>query len=671
MSGSGIARAVPAWLAAAFLAATVVAVLPATAGAYFAPGAQIVSVSPEKREQADDSTSAVDISDDGRYVVFQTRARNLFEDSDPDPPGQFRVGGIFRRDLQTGALELVAPGELRDESAPDDLLVRGALNPSVSADGRYVAFSTGWQLSAADTNTHIDVYVRDMSQPAGSAGAYRLVSALDGADTAAAWGAPATDRPGRNQGAELSPGSAISSDGSRVIFRTQEASNLPGGGAPTVAAQQVFVRDLNSRTTTLLTRDRNTAAPAGGGLAAAVISGDGNAVLWVGREAQAQTLFLAGEGPNPVYEYYLYRRLDQGPSAPTRRITGIADLDDPSCSPSSAIVDNPVATGPCYGPLAQVEAYVGGIVSQVPAISHDGWRIAFLTNATPRAQPQTGFGGDLYVTDMSPGVSRKAGTVELTREALGSIGANEPLEGVAISADGRWVALTTFRRTFSLPALRATGPARGDGGARELYLVDLASRTIERVLRSRGGGDSDGSVGVLPAVDGSGRRVAFLSAASNLFFGDANGRFDAFTADRLDAPPPEPEPPALPEPPVSVEDASDEPPVQVRSIVAGARKAKAGRVRVRIVAPVAGSLEISVRGRLPGAGGRPTGTARVLAGAERELKRRGTVTVEMKLKSAFRSRLRSAGRITAQATVELTSPDGDLYRRAVTVQFRR
>lgn len=657
-------------LLAALLAGALGA-LPSAADAYFAPGAQIVSVSPEKREQADDSTSAVDISDDGRYVVFQTRARNLFDDADPDPPGQFRVGGIFRRDLQTGALELVASGELRDEATPDDLLMRGALNPSVSADGRYVAFSTGWQLSAADTNTHIDVYVRDMSQPVGAPGAYRLVSALDGTDTAAAWGPPATDRPGRNQGAELSPGSAISSDGSRVIFRTQEASNLPGGGAPTVPAQQVFVRDLNSRTTTLLTRERTSGLPAGGGLAAAVISGDGNAALWVGREAQAQTVFLAGEGPNPTYEYYLYRRLDQGPSAPTRRITGIADLDDSSCSASATIVDNPSATGPCYGPLAQVEAYVGGIVSQVPAISHDGWRIAFLTNATPRAQPQTGFGGDLYVTDMSPGISRKAGTVELTREALGSIGANEPLEGVAISGDGRWVAVTTFRRTFSLPALRATGPARGDGSARELYVVDLASRTIERVLRARGGGDSDGSVGVLPSLDGSGRRATFLSAASNLFFGDANGRFDAFTADRLDAPPAEPEPPAPSEPPVSGGDAADDSPLEVRSIVAGARKAKPGRVRLRVVAPAAGSLQIAVRGRLPGAGGRPAGKARLLAAAEKERKRRGTVTVEMKLKSAFRSKLRSAGKITAQATVEFSASSGDLYRRIVTVQFRR
>lgn len=670
MSPRRVSSVASAFLTAALLGAAL-AVVPAAADAYFAPGAQIVSVSPEKREQADDATNAVDISGDGRYVVFQTRARNLFDDADPDPPGQFRVGGIFRRDLQTGALELVASGELRDEAAPDDLLVRGALNPSVSASGRFVAFSTGWPLTPGDTNTNVDVYVRDMSIPAGTPGAYRLVSALDGADTPAAWGLPAIDRPGRNPGAELSPGSAISADGNRVIFRTQEASNLPDGGAATVAAQQVFVRDIASRTTTLMTRDRDTGAPAGGGLAAAVISGDGNAALWVGREAPAQTLFLAGEGANPIYEHYLYRRLDQGPSAPTRRITGIVDLDDPSCSPSGTIVDNPAATGPCYGPLSQVEAYVGGISSQVPAISHDGWRIAYLTNASPRAQPQTGFGGDLYVTDMSPGVSRKAGTLELTREALGSIGANEPVEGVAISADGRWVALTTFRRTFSLPALRATGAPRGDGSARELYLVDLSDRTIERVLRSGGGGDSDGSVGVLPSLDASGRRVAFLSAASNLFFGDANGRFDAFRADRLDAPPAEPDPPAEPELPPGGDGDPEEAPEQVRSIVASARNAPTGRVRVRLVAPASGSLEVTVRGRLPGAGGRPTGTARTLANAERELKRRGVVTVELKLKSAYRAKLRSAGRITAQATVEFTSASGASYRRVVTVQFRR
>ncbi|MBU6338223.1 MAG: hypothetical protein KGR19_10495, partial [Acidobacteria bacterium] len=475
----GAGRIIPVAIAAA-VAATAVpggAAAPPGASAYFAPGAQIVSVSPEKREQADASTSAVDISDDGRYVVFQTRARNLFDDSDPDPPGQFRVGGIFRRDLQTGALALVAPGELRDESAPDTVAVRGAANPSVNADGRYVAFSTGWPLSAADTNGNVDVYVRDMTKAIGDPAAFELVSALNGSAVVAAWAAFSPDAPGRNPGAEVTAGRSITADGRRVLFATRNASNLPSGGPATVEPGQLFVRDLASQATTLVTRNKDTGAPAGGALAAATISGGGGAVAWVGRRAAAQTAFLAGENVDPDLDHFLYRRVDGGPSAPTRRFTGIADLDDPGCSPSATINDDWEGRlqGPCYGPLGRPE-WAGGIARyQVPAISDDGWTVTFTTDAQLRGAPAVGVSNDLFVTSMRPGVSRKAGTIELTRGTL-TPGAGEGLEALAMSGDGRWVLVTSARRRFESGALRQVGGARSNANAIELYLVDTRER---------------------------------------------------------------------------------------------------------------------------------------------------------------------------------------------------
>ena len=83
----------------------------APAGAVYAPGAESGVRLPERREQGDAQTTRVDISDNGRFVVFETRARNFFADDDPEPPGAFRDGGIFRRDLSSGALELVAHGD--------------------------------------------------------------------------------------------------------------------------------------------------------------------------------------------------------------------------------------------------------------------------------------------------------------------------------------------------------------------------------------------------------------------------------------------------------------------------------------------------------------------------------------------------------------------------------
>jgi hypothetical protein len=120
------------------------------AHAYVAPGATIVSASLERLEQADDATLSVAISGDGRYVAFHTRARNFFADHDPDPPGRYRQGGIFRRDLQSGALELVAHGDVREEQG-DAPVARGTANPSLSTDGRYVAFSTAEPLATLVT----------------------------------------------------------------------------------------------------------------------------------------------------------------------------------------------------------------------------------------------------------------------------------------------------------------------------------------------------------------------------------------------------------------------------------------------------------------------------------------------------------------------------------------
>src|SRR6202042_1820225 len=78
-------------------------------------GAEIVSVDNSSDEQGDAPSTDADISANGRYVVFQTKATNFFEndgvaDGDPDPPGTCRSGGIFRYDQFTGELQLVADG---------------------------------------------------------------------------------------------------------------------------------------------------------------------------------------------------------------------------------------------------------------------------------------------------------------------------------------------------------------------------------------------------------------------------------------------------------------------------------------------------------------------------------------------------------------------------------
>ena len=223
----------------------------ATADAWVAPGAAIVSASLELREQGDEASGNAAISADGRYVVFETRARNLFPPTFADPPGAHWQGGVMRRDLATGALDLVAPGDLIGDVA-GEVQVRGARNGSVSADGRFVAFSTAQKLLPEDVNGNIDVYVRDMAT-----GAYELISARDGTTQPAGYATRDPDTPGRNPGADVSPGVAISADGDRVLFRTVDiGSDLPDRLTTETPPYQLFVRVRSTRRTLLMTRDQ-------------------------------------------------------------------------------------------------------------------------------------------------------------------------------------------------------------------------------------------------------------------------------------------------------------------------------------------------------------------------------------------------------------------------------
>ena len=391
----------------------------------------------------------------------------------------------------------------------------------------------------ADTNTKVDVYVRDMETPIGVPAAYELISARDGGDIPASYGFPTNPL-----GVEITPGSAISADGSKVVFRTRAASDLPTPAAPpappvSVPLGQLFVRDRAAKTTTLITKNMDDGSPAGGVGAADVagISSDGSTVVWAGTNAVAQTPFLIGEQVMDLY--YLWRRIADGPSAPTRRITGIVDLDDPACPPGSEIRgEDPNALGPCYGPLAYPEGIptAGLPTGKLPALSADGTRVAFLVSPYPRPTNLSGNQLDVYVTDMRAGVSRKAGTTELTQETLQEGGAT--VQVVSISGDGRRIAFVTERTIFALPSPRLVSPPPVRSSRFEdLYVIDLATMEIERAAVAYNGSPIDGRVigdtgSVALSHDGS--RIAFLSQASNLFFGDANTAVDAFALSEVD-----------------------------------------------------------------------------------------------------------------------------------------
>jgi Tol biopolymer transport system component len=101
-------------------------------------------------EQANDHSSSPVLSADGRYVAFQSGASNLVPGDTND------VGDIFVHDRQTGTIELISLAE--DGSQAND----GSGEPGISADGRWVVFSSiATNLVSGDTNGLLDVFLHD------------------------------------------------------------------------------------------------------------------------------------------------------------------------------------------------------------------------------------------------------------------------------------------------------------------------------------------------------------------------------------------------------------------------------------------------------------------------------------------------------------------------------
>ena len=90
------------------------------------------------------------ISADGRFIAFQSYAKNLVVDDTND------TGDIFVHDRTTGLTERVSTSAIGVQAN------NYSVNPSVSSGGRYVAFgSAADNLVLGDTNAHLDIFVHD------------------------------------------------------------------------------------------------------------------------------------------------------------------------------------------------------------------------------------------------------------------------------------------------------------------------------------------------------------------------------------------------------------------------------------------------------------------------------------------------------------------------------
>ncbi len=172
-----------------------------------------VSVDDLGNEGNADSDYFIDLSSDGRYAIFRSAATNLV-------PGDTNgVLDIFVYDRNSNTIERVSVDDLGNESDGNSDA------PSISADGRYVSFSSGaTNLVPGDTNGVVDIFVYDRNS--------NTIERVSVDDLG-------------NEGDGQSVGSSISVDGRYVSFASVATNLVPGD---TNGFMDVFVYDRNTNT---------------------------------------------------------------------------------------------------------------------------------------------------------------------------------------------------------------------------------------------------------------------------------------------------------------------------------------------------------------------------------------------------------------------------------------
>ncbi|MGH8990430.1 MAG: TolB family protein [Acidimicrobiia bacterium] len=441
----------------------------------------------------------VAISADGNVVAFVSSAANLVAG---DTNGQ---KDVFVRDRPAGTTTRVSMGTGGGQTSA------GSGQPALSADGRWVAFSSAArELVAGDANSVSDVFLHDR---------LGAITTRVSVDTAS----------GDPDGPSLAPD--LSADGTVVAFESK-ASDLLQGGSDGNNLTDVFVAAGG-----VITRvNVGAPVPQGGDSGAPSLSADGRYVAYTSAATN-----IAPPDPQPGTDVFVYDR-----TAQTTRRASIAGVNDDANGPSHS-ADVLVAG------TSVLVAFASDATNLVPGDTN-GATDAFVRNvSTDRTtresldaaageatgastSPQlvadggivmfTSTAPNLTVTPPAPGTTevfrrdRASGTLERVSGpggggvADGTAGSSAP----ALSAGGLLVAFASHS-----PDL-VPGDTNRIG---DVFLHDRADGTTSRVSLGGNGEQPDGT-STTPSISGDGRFVAFASDATNLVPDDTNGASDVF-----------------------------------------------------------------------------------------------------------------------------------------------
>lgn len=514
--------------------------------------------------QGNDSSSYPFISDDGRYVAFQSWNSFVVGDSN-------NAVDVFVVDRQTGQISLVSVTNEEGQSNGDSGY------PSLSADGRYVAFSSSaTNLVSGDTNTFSDIFVRDRqagttervsvtsagAQANDTSGGARIASAgryvvFDSSATNLVSGdgnakddiflrdlqSGTTARLSvTSAGAEANNNSwypAISADGARVAFQST-ANNLTVGDTAIpdgvfITGADIFLRDRNAAQTSVVSR---LYAPMESNAVSLnpSVSTDGRYVAFESKS----TAFVPGDGTGSVKKIFVRDMLTRQSVIASVSSAGVLSTGDSSAaslsgdgqvvsfsSYSSALVSGDTNSVPDIfvrylgsGTTVRVSVASGGAqgddTSMQSRLARAGGYVCFSSYATNLVSGDTNATLDVFVRDLSAGVTERVSV------SSGSEQGNSYSWGCAISSNGRYVAFQSS----------AANLVAGDSNAKQdIFVRDRQSGQTTLVSPGTGGAQSNGDSS-LPSISDDGRYVAFESDSSNLVDGDSNACKDIFVFDR-------------------------------------------------------------------------------------------------------------------------------------------
>ncbi|MDQ3930802.1 MAG: S-layer homology domain-containing protein, partial [Chloroflexota bacterium] len=184
-------------------------------------GATVMASIASDGTQGNSRSYNASVSDDGRYVAFESLASNLV-------PGDTNSAiDIFVRDVAANTITRASVAS--DGSQAQD--TRHSTVPNISGDGRYVAFQSDARLAPEDTTIITDVYLRDLRS--------NTTELISEATT-------------RQAGNSYSHKPQVSRDGTYVVFGSYASNLVPGD---TNSQRDVFLRDRSQRSCTAVFSD--------------------------------------------------------------------------------------------------------------------------------------------------------------------------------------------------------------------------------------------------------------------------------------------------------------------------------------------------------------------------------------------------------------------------------